>query len=87
MMWIKSSNDEKWSFRYMLIMNLTVAGKSHICMLAARAYLADEDLDRISQLLEQHALWIQCRIEPTGTRTWTVLRSEWMDRPSLCPGR
>lgn len=28
MMWIKSSNDDKWSFRYMLIMNLTVAGKS-----------------------------------------------------------
>ncbi|KAJ4387586.1 hypothetical protein N0V93_008181 [Gnomoniopsis smithogilvyi] len=24
-MWIKSSNDDKWSFRYMLIMNLTVA--------------------------------------------------------------
>lgn len=27
MMWIMSNHDEKWSFRYMLIMNLTVAGK------------------------------------------------------------
>lgn len=27
MMWIKTSNVEKWSFRYMLIMNLTVAGE------------------------------------------------------------
>lgn len=35
MMWIKSSNDEKWSFRYMLIMNLTVAGESHTCVLIA----------------------------------------------------
>lgn len=26
MMWIVSHNDDKWSFRYMLIMNLTVAG-------------------------------------------------------------
>lgn len=28
MMWIKSSNKEKWGFRYMLIINLTVAGKN-----------------------------------------------------------
>lgn len=27
MMWILSRNDQKWSFRYMLIMNLTVAGE------------------------------------------------------------
>lgn len=30
MMWILSRNDQKWSFRYILIMNLTVAGESCI---------------------------------------------------------
>lgn len=27
MMWITSHHGEKWSFRYMLIMNLTIAGE------------------------------------------------------------
>lgn len=32
MMWITARHDEKWSFRYMLILNLTIAGKciSHL---------------------------------------------------------
>lgn len=28
MMWITARHDEKWSFRYMLILNLTIAGES-----------------------------------------------------------
>lgn len=41
MMWIKSSNKEKWSFRYMLIINLTVAGKTPAPLPRAHSYDVD----------------------------------------------